>query len=150
MAQKQELIEIVGAENVFDDPETLEKYSKDMSFIPPRKPTYVVKAKSTDEVQKLVKLANEELIPLTPVSSPDGPRFHGDTIPAPGGAVVDLSGANKVLRVDRRNKVVHIQPGVTFSQLSSQLKESGLKPFIPLMPRRTKSVLTSYLEKIQS
>lgn len=147
MAQKQELIEIVGAENVFDDPETLEKYSKDMSFIPPRKPTYVVKAKSTDEVQKLVKLANEELIPLTPVSSPDGPRFHGDSIPAPGGVVVDLSRANKVLRVDRRNKVVHIQPGVTFSQLSSQLKESGLKPFMPLMPRRTKSVLTSYLEK---
>ena len=147
MAQKQELIQIVGAANVHDDPETLEKYSQDVSFMPPRKPVYVVKAKSTDEVQKLVELANDELMPLTPVSSPDGPRFHGDTIPAPGGAVVDLSRANSVLKVDRRNKVVHIQPGVTFNQVSSQLKESGLKPFIPLMPRRTKSVLTSYLEK---
>jgi FAD/FMN-containing dehydrogenase len=107
----------------------------------------VVKVKSTEEVRKLVELANKELMPLTPVSSPDGPRTHGDTIPAPGGVVVDLSRLNRVLKVDRRNRVAHIQPGVTFSELSSQLKESGLKPFLTLLPRRTKSVLTSYLEK---
>ena len=147
MGLKQELAEIVGAENVFDDSETLRRYSQDMSLAAPRKPACVVKVKSTDEVQKLVELANKELIPLTPISSPDGPRSHGDTIPAPGGVVVDLSRANKVLKVDRRNRVAHIQPGVTFSELSSQLKESGLKPFLTLMPRRTKSVLTSYLEK---
>jgi FAD/FMN-containing dehydrogenase len=147
MGLKQELAEVVGAENVFDDRETLRKYAQDMSLAEPRKPAYVVKVKSADEVRKLVELANKELLPLTPVSSPDGPRFHGDTIPAPGGVVVDLSRLNRVLKVDRRNRVAHIQPGVTFSELSSQLKESGLKPFLTLLPRRTKSVLTSYLEK---
>jgi len=147
MGLKQELAEILGAANVFDDPETVRKYAQDMSLAEPRKPACVVKVGSTDEVRKLVELANKELIPLTPISSPDGPRMHGDTIPAPGGVVLDLSRLNKVLRVDRRNRVAHIQPGVTFSELGLQLKESGLKPFLTLMPRRTKSVLTSYLEK---
>ena len=147
MAQEEKLRNIVGSPNILDDPESLEEYSKDMSFVEPRKPSYIAKPKSSDQVQKMVKLASEELIPLTPVSSPGGPRFHGDTIPYPGGVVVDLSGINRVLRVDRHNKTVHIEPGVTFEQLRSELRKSGLKPFMPLMPRQTKSVLTSYLER---
>jgi FAD/FMN-containing dehydrogenase len=147
MAQKEELSKIVGSKNILDDPDSLEQYSKDMSFIEPRKPSYITKPRSSNQVQKLVKLASEELIPLTPVSSPGGPRFHGDTIPDPGGVVVDLSSIDRILRVDRRNKTVHIEPGVTFEQLCSELRKSGLKPFMPLMPRQTKSVLTSYLER---
>ena len=147
MAQKEKLSKIVGSKNILDDPDSLEEYSKDMSFGEPRRPSCIAKPGTSDQVQKLVKLASEELIPLTPVSSPGGPRFHGDTIPYPGGVVVDLSGIDKVLRVDRRNKTVHIEPGVTFERLRSELRKSGLKPFMPLMPRRTKSVLTSYLER---
>lgn len=147
MAQKDKLRKIVGSRNILDDPDSLEEYSRDMSFVEARKPSFIVKPRSSDQVQKLVKLASEERIPLTPVSSPGGPRFHGDTIPYPGGVVVDLSGIDGVLRVDRRNKTVQIEPGVTFEQLRSKLRESGLKPFMPLMPRQTKSVLTSYLER---
>ena len=56
----------MGAKKVFDGPRTLPKYAQDMSLAAPRKPAYVVEAKSTDEAQKLVELANKELIPLTP------------------------------------------------------------------------------------
>jgi len=45
MSEKEELVAIVGAENVFDDPDNLEMYSKDMSFVKPRKPNYVVEPK---------------------------------------------------------------------------------------------------------
>ena len=55
MAEKAEqLIKIVGKENVLDDPQTLEAYSRDFSFTPPRKPHFVVKPKNVDEVQKIV------------------------------------------------------------------------------------------------
>ena len=71
-----ELKDIVGAENVLDDQETLELYSGDQSLTQARKPLAVVKVKNTEEVQKVVKLANEKLIPITPSSS--GIHFTGE------------------------------------------------------------------------
>ena len=46
MAIKEELVGIVGSEYVSDDPETLEKYAKDYSFVQPRMPSYVVSPKT--------------------------------------------------------------------------------------------------------
>ncbi len=56
MAEKKDaLIKIVGAENVIDDPVTLDGYSRDHSFTAPRKPLLVVKPKNADEVQGIVR-----------------------------------------------------------------------------------------------
>lgn len=146
MAEKDKLIEIVGAENFFDDPKTLEKYSSDHSFAPPRKPFAVVKPRNAEEVGRIVSLANEDLIPLIPHSS-GFPKFHGDTIPKMGGVAVDLSGLKEVIRVDRRNRLAIIEPGVTFNELRSELEKEGMLPYTPLLPRSNKSVLASYLER---
>ena len=56
--EKDELIKIVGADNILDDPESLSSYSRDLSFTPPRKPNLVVKPGNSDEVQKIVAWAN--------------------------------------------------------------------------------------------
>lgn len=138
---------IVGGENVYEDPEILEEYSKDLSFVPPRRPMCVVKPGSTQEVQKIVGVANECRIPLVPVSS-GPPRFHGDTVPSLGGSVVvDLSRMDEIIAVNRRNKIAIVEPGVTFGKLKLELKKHGLRPYMPLLPRRTKSALTSALER---
>ena len=51
--------------------------------------------------RKLVALANKTGTPLVTVSS-GPPHFHGDTIPATGGAIIlDMSGLKKIIRVDR-------------------------------------------------
>ncbi|MFB0564016.1 MAG: FAD-binding oxidoreductase [Candidatus Lokiarchaeia archaeon] len=142
-----ELARIVGAENVVEDLEVLDEYSRDYSFVPQRKPLRIVYPKNAEEIQGIVKWSNEQGIPLTPISSPGGPRFRGDTIPNLGGVIVDLSKMNKILRVDRRNKMAMIEPGVTFEQLKSELEKHGLRPYTPLLPRSTKSALTSYLER---
>jgi len=140
MAEKKELIKIVGAKNVIDDPESLAAYSCDNSFVHSVRPKYVVKPKNADEVQALVKWANETLTPLVPVSS-GPPHFRGDTVPSTGGAViVDLSGMNKILRIDRRNRVAMVEPGVTFAKLEPELEKEGLRLNMPLLPRSSKSV----------
>ena len=41
MGMKQELVGIVGSEHVSDDPDTLEKYSSDYSFVQPRSPSCI-------------------------------------------------------------------------------------------------------------
>ena len=49
MIIKGDLAGIVGSKYVSDQPETLEKYSKDYSFVQPRMPSCVVYTKNTGE-----------------------------------------------------------------------------------------------------
>ena len=145
--KKDELVKIVGAENVVDDPGTLDVYSRDHSFTLPRKPLMVVKPKNADEVQGIVRWANQTRTPLVPVSS-GMPHFRGDSIPGTEGAViVDLSGMNRIILMDRRNRVTIVEPGVTFSQLQPELAKEGMRLSMPLLPRASKSVLGSVLER---
>lgn len=147
MTRKAELAKIVSSGNVIDDPDTLATYSCAQSFVRPVRPGYVVRPRNTDEVQALVKWANETLTPLVPVSS-GPPRFRGNTVPGTDGAViVDLTGMNKIRRIDRRNKVAMVEAGITFSELEPELEKEGLRLNIPLLPRSSKSVIGSMLER---
>ena len=94
MAIKEELIEIVGAENVYTDAEKLKPYSKDYSLSAPTMPGYVVKPKNKEEIQQILRLANEYKIPVIPVSS--AIHFYGATIPSLGGIVLDLRRMNQI------------------------------------------------------
>jgi len=144
---KIQLAQIVGQDRISDTKDMLDQYAHDMSFAHPIMPRCVVKAGTAKEVQEIVKWANDTLTPLVPVSS-GSPHFRGDTVPSVGGAViVDLSGMKKVIRVDVRNRVAMVQPGVTFGELQTELAKAGLSAYLPLLPRSTKSVVGSMLER---
>jgi FAD/FMN-containing dehydrogenase len=141
------LSNIVGDEGVSADRATLEAYSEDMSFVRKVKPAYVVKPRSVEDVQRVMSLAKETDTPIVPVSS-GGPHFRGDTVPAIGGAiVVDLSGLKMIVRVDRKNRVALFEPGVTFGELKPAVEQDGLRLNMPLLPRLSKSVVGSLLER---
>src|SRR4030043_44329 len=141
------LIEIVGNAGVFSHPELSESFSLDQKLIHPSMPSLLVKPRDVDEVQKIVLWANESLTPLVPVSSGE-PHFRGDTIPtSPESVIVDLSSMNRIMRINRRNRLALIEPGVTFSQLLPELRKEGLRIPMPILPRANKSVLTSFLER---
>jgi FAD/FMN-containing dehydrogenase len=146
MAQK-ELASIVGIKNVLSSNKVLEAYSHDLSFVPRIKPKCVVKPANVAEVQEIVRWANKTLTTLVPVSS-GPPHFRGDTVPSVGGSViVDLSRMKRIIRVDSRNRVAMVEPGVTFGELQPELAKTGLCAYMPLAPRRTKSVVGSILER---
>ena len=116
-SKKEQLIRIVGKGNVLDELEILKAYSQDQSSVLPIKPSFVVNPKNAHEVEEIVMWANQTRTPLIPVSS-GPPRFHGDTVPSTAEAViVNVSGMKEIIRIDRRNRIVLIEPGVTFSQL---------------------------------
>jgi hypothetical protein len=54
---------------------------------------------------------------------------------------------NKIIRIDRRNRMALIEPGVTYSQIQPELARKGLRLSPPLLPRANKSVITSLLER---
>lgn len=147
MVEEKILAKIVGAGNVSCKQTVLDEYSEDMSFVNKVKPDYVVKPRNTDDVKKIVKLARETLTPLVPVSS-GPPHFRGDTVPTIGGAVmVDLSGMKKIIRIERLNRVAMFEPGVTFGELMPAVAKEGLRLNMPLLPRKSKSVVGSMLER---
>jgi FAD/FMN-containing dehydrogenase len=144
---KEALGRIVGSENLVDAPAALAEYAKDESFVSPLRPWFVVRPGNADEVQKLVTWANETGTPLVAVSS-GPPHFHGDTVPsAPAAVIVDLSRLKAIKRIDPRNRIAVIEPGVTFAELDRALAERGLRIARPLAPRSNKSVVASLLER---
>lgn len=143
---KEKLIKIVGKKNVLDKPEILKLYSKDKSFAKEMKPWFVVKPENAEQVQQLVKWANESNTPLVPVSS-GAPHFKGDTVPSvPQSVIVDLSGMKKIISINRQMKMCIVEPGVTYGELQKALAEKGMTLSTSLAPKATKSVLTSVLE----
>jgi len=148
MSIKEKLAKIVGETNVIDDTETLEAYSKDHSFTPPKMPLLVVRPSSRPEVQKIIRSANKVGFHLIPVSS-GPPRFNGDTIPLMDNTVIlDLSRMNNIIWINRKNRVCVVEPGVTYGQLQKELKSHGLRVAQPLFPKASKSVISAALERV--
>lgn len=147
MIEEAKLLEIFGEVNVNREGPVLDQYSRDISFVEPIRPEYVVKPRNAGDVEKIVKLANKTLTPLVPVSS-GPPHFRGDTIPGIAGAIiVDFSGMKKVIKVDRKNRVAMCEPGVTFDELIVAVEKEGLRLNMPLLPHKSKSVVGSLLER---
>ncbi len=139
------LEKVVDSTRVFTDPEFLEGYASDTSHSCNKKPDVVVKVLSTGEVQKIVKLANDYKIPVTPRSSATG--FYGAAIPEQGGIVIDMSSMKNIRRIDTRNKWVMFEAGVTYGELQEELAKHGFRAINPFLPHKDKSALTSTLER---
>ncbi|MFG1348663.1 FAD-binding oxidoreductase [Xanthobacter autotrophicus] len=105
-----------------------------------------VRPRDTDDIVAVVRWAREHGVPLTTVSSGPGARCRGATAERPT-VVVDLSGMDRLLKVDPQDAVAVLEPGVTFGRIDSLLAPHGLRAFKPLLPRAGKSVLASYLER---
>jgi FAD/FMN-containing dehydrogenase len=141
----ERLSAIVGAEGVSDDPSRLSSY-REAGAVSGGKPALVVRPSSTAEVRDVIRLARSEGINLV-FSSSAPPRLRGDSVPTGEAVIVDMSGMDKIVRLDRRNKVVLIEPGVTYEKLIPEVDAAGLKVLMPLLPKRGKSVLASALER---
>ena len=121
------LEEISGRSNViFDDREKLEAYSHDevAEKAYHAMPEVVVKPQSAEEIAKIMKLANERLIPVTPRGAGSG--LSGGAIPQYGGIVVSLEKMNRILDIDLENLMVTVEPGVVTNHINEVLKDKGL------------------------
>jgi len=145
--KKSRLMEIVGDGGILPRPELKSSFSIDHELIKTFPPDFRVAPRHVDEVQKIVIWANETQTPLVPVSS-GGPHFRGDTDPStPESVIVDLSEMKRILKIDRRNRLALVEPGVTFTELQPALQAEGLRIVAPLLPRKNKSVIASLLER---
>ena len=91
----QELVKICGSKFISNDPEVLDEYSTDLSFVEEKKPKYVIWLFKTKQIEKVIRLANSLGFSIIPISSSSPVRYHGDTIPQKDNCIIiDLSRMN--------------------------------------------------------
>ena len=143
-----ELVKICGSKAVSNDPIQLKEYSNDMSFYNGKIPKFIVFPSSTKQIEKILSLANKEKISVVPLSTKSQFKHHGDSLPRKENSIIlNLSNMRKILSIDRKNRVVMVQPGVSYGDLIPKLKEKGLRLLTPLSPTTSKSVLSTALER---
>ncbi|KKN11634.1 hypothetical protein LCGC14_1024570 [marine sediment metagenome] len=129
-----DLEEIVGIDFVSNKLEDLFIYSQDPGASKPRPVDFVVMPKTVEEIQKIMKLANKESIPLVPMGG--GLTLSGLVIPVKGGIVIDMKRMDKIIEINELSQYALIEAGVTTGQLISYLNENypQLQPPIPDAP----------------
>lgn len=118
-----ELIEIADKDRVLTALDERYSYAYDASF-GTYLPDVVVFPKTTEEVSKIVKLANREKIPVTPRGG--GTSLSGGPLPVSGGIALVMTRMNRLLAIDRDNLIAIVEPGVITADLHKKAEEAGL------------------------
>lgn len=119
--------DIVGKEHVLTSDLERFGYSYDSSPIAPalkNKPDLVVRPRTTEEVSKVMKIAFEHSIPVTPRGASSG--RSGGSIPLKGGMVLTLDRMTDILELDKKNMMVTCEAGVRTMDLYDFCAKEGL------------------------
>ena len=126
----RKLTTIVGEEYISTRADILLAYSVSASTsYDPVLPDAVVRPANTSEVSKILKVANEYKLPVTPRSG--GSSLQGEVIPQKGGLVVDLLRLNEI-KVHQELRSVTVGAGVNFGKLDKHLNRFDL--WLPVYP----------------
>jgi glycolate oxidase len=120
----QQLGTIVGPDDILITKEAISDYAHDESSIEPHFPEVVVRAETTQEVSRILSLANRERVPVTPRGG--GTGLTGGSIPAYGGILLSLEKMNRIIELDNENLTVTVEPGVLIMDLHAYVEKRGL------------------------
>jgi len=115
------LVQIVGKNYVSNHQEERYFYARDPGLMAPHEPDYVVMPKTTEEVQKIIRLANDTKTPVVPKGA--GLALTGLVIPLKGGIVVDMKRMDRIVEVNEGARYVIVEGGVTHGVLKAYLQK---------------------------
>ena len=115
---------IVGNQYVKYDTESLANYGHDETERLVYLPEVVVKPITSEEIAAILKLANKELITVTPRGA--GTGLSGGALPIFGGIIISMERFNKIIEIDERNLQATVEPGVINEAFQEAVKEKGL------------------------
>jgi len=124
------LEDIVGTENISEDPAVLDSYAREHriklyldSFYAPRYEAIVL-PESTEEVQAIVKICNKYKIQFKARSS----GFGWFNAAASSGAInIDLVRMNRILEINEKNMYAVVEAGVLSGPFAAELNKRGLR-----------------------
>jgi len=127
----KQLETIVGKDSVLTAREDLATYAYDGTTTWSHAPDVVVLPTTTDQISKILNLANHNRIPVTPRGS--GTNISGGSVPVNGGIVVCTTKMNRILDINKANLTATVEPGVVLQDLHNALAKENL--FYPPDPQ---------------
>jgi len=119
----QKLEQIVGQEYVSNEEANLTPYTWDMTWAEPRMPDYIIMPKTVTEIQRVLRLANHQKIPVIPYCN--ATNIGGLCVPEEGGIILDLKRMDQIIKIDNEHNWAVIEPGVSHAKFSRALKEAN-------------------------
>ncbi len=127
---------VVSDKNVLLEVEERFVYSQDATNMQnvPCLADAVVFVENETQIQKILKLANENKIPV--IARGAGTNLVGACIPLCGGIILNFSKMNKILEINPSNMTAKVQAGVVVGKLAEEASKYGL--FYPPDPSNLK------------
>ena len=102
-----------------------EDYMRDeMPIYGKKMPDVVITPLTTEEVSAVMKICNDNKIPVTPRGA--GTGLVGASVAVLGGVMIDTQKMNKILEYDLENMIVRVEPGVLLNDLAEDCVRQGL------------------------
>lgn len=120
----EQLAAIVGEQRVKTDSESLQVWGKDWTKHFETNPSVIVFPASTEEVQAIVKIANQHNLAITPSGGRTG--LSAGAVATKGEIVISLDRMNKVVEYYPADRMVKIQAGMVTEQLQQYAEQQGL------------------------
>jgi glycolate oxidase len=121
----------VGKENVLTSPEEMAVYAYDATNLWSHRPEAVVLPSTAVQISDILKLANENKIPVTPRGG--GTNVSGGSVPIKGGIVLCTTKMDRIIGISRTNLNATVEPGVVLQDFQTALAKEGL--FFPPDPQ---------------
>jgi glycolate oxidase subunit GlcD len=118
------LIAIVGRENVLSKPDELLVYECDGLPQHKHRPRAVVFPSSTEETSAIMRELARANVPFTPRGA--GTGLSGGALALNSGVVIEMARMRKILHVDVENRIAVVQPGVVNLHVSRAVAPFGL------------------------
>ena len=124
---KDELIDKLkiemGQENVVTEPSVLRDFDCDASALK-SVPQVMVTAKSTEQISRLLMLANRHNFPVVPRGA--GTGLCGGCLTLTGGVLLSMTAMNRIRAIDTTNLIAEVEPGLITRRLRDAASEKGL------------------------
>jgi glycolate oxidase len=120
----EKLTQIVGSNFIFTDEETRKKYGRDETEDYNFPPAVLVKPANATEISEVLKLANEHLIPVTPIGAQTG--LSGGALSIRQGIGLATERLNKIIEIDENNLQITVEPAVITQVLRETVAEKNL------------------------
>jgi glycolate oxidase len=117
----QRLEKIVGPRFVSNAAEELYLYSMDPGTMPQAYPDAVALPNTVEEVQQIVRLANEMKVPVVPMGA--GLVLSGLTRALRGGIILDMKRMNRIIAVNPLSRYAVVEGGAAQGMLQAYLKK---------------------------
>jgi glycolate oxidase len=121
----QKLQNIVSDKFVSNEINVRHAYSRNVDPILQGIPDYVVRPKDTKEISEILKIANEENIPIYPRGGGDC-EFGGSKPIGDNGILLDMKHMDNILNLNEENLVVTVEAGISWGKLNEYLSQFGL------------------------